>query len=52
MKNDIILRPHYVDHILEVIDQGMMIVLVGQRRVGKTYILMQYTRKKDFRAIK
>lgn len=38
---EIIPRPLYVNHILEVIDRGMMIVLVGQRRVGKSFILMQ-----------
>ena len=38
---EIIPRPIYLDHILEVIDRGMMLVLVGQRRVGKSFILMQ-----------
>lgn len=37
----IIPRSAYVDHILEIIDRGMIIVLVGQRRVGKSFILMQ-----------
>lgn len=39
-KDRIIPRPIYLDHILEVIDKGMMIILVGQRRVGKSYILL------------
>lgn len=38
---EIIARPIYIDHILEIIDRGMMIVLVGQRRVGKSFILLQ-----------
>lgn len=37
----IIPRPLYLDRIMNVIDKGMMIILVGQRRVGKSYILMQ-----------
>ena len=40
-KDEIIARPYYLDHIMEVIDKGMMLVLVGQRRVGKSFILMQ-----------
>ena len=38
---EIIPRPFYVNHIMELIDRGMMIVLVGQRRVGKSFVLMQ-----------
>lgn len=41
IKDTIIPRPFYVEHILEVIDRGMMIILVGQRRVGKSFVLMQ-----------
>lgn len=37
---DIIRRQSYIDHILSVINKGMMLVLVGQRRVGKSYILL------------
>lgn len=37
----IIPRPIYLNHILELIDKGMMLVLVGQRRVGKSFILLQ-----------
>lgn len=35
---EIIRRQQYIDHILSVINKGMMLVLVGQRRVGKSYI--------------
>lgn len=38
---EIIPRPLYTNHVLELIDRGMIIVLVGQRRVGKSFILMQ-----------
>ena len=37
---EIIRRQQYIEHILSVIDKGMMLVLVGQRRVGKSYILL------------
>lgn len=37
----IIARPLYVEHVMEVLDRGMMIILVGQRRVGKSFVLMQ-----------
>lgn len=39
--NQIISRPIYIDHVLDDIDRGMMIFLVGQRRVGKSFILLQ-----------
>lgn len=35
----IIDRPLYIDHILSRLDKDLMLVLVGQRRVGKSYIL-------------
>lgn len=41
MKNKIIKRPIYLDHIISVLNRGMMIFLVGQRRVGKSYLLLQ-----------
>lgn len=37
---EIIRRQTYIDHIVSVMDKGMMLVLVGQRRVGKSYILL------------
>lgn len=36
-----ILRPSYIDHITEHLNRDMMIILVGQRRVGKSFILLQ-----------
>lgn len=41
---EIIRRQAYIDHIASVIDKQMMLVLVGQRRVGKSYILMDLKR--------
>ena len=35
----IIPRPHYLDKILPFVNKGMIKVLTGQRRVGKSYIL-------------
>lgn len=32
-------RPHYLDRILPYVDKGVIKVLTGQRRVGKSYIL-------------
>lgn len=36
----IISRPIYLDHIISILNRGMMIFLVGQRRVGKSYLLL------------
>lgn len=41
---EIIRRQPYIDHILSVMNKGMMLVLVGQRRVGKSYILLDLKR--------
>ena len=38
---EIIIRKTYLDHILSHINRGMMIILVGQRRVGKSFMLCQ-----------
>lgn len=38
---EIIVRKTYLDHILSHLNRGMMIVLVGQRRVGKSFMLRQ-----------
>lgn len=37
---EIIRRQIYIDHIISVMNKNMMLVLVGQRRVGKSYILL------------
>ena len=36
---EIIPRPKYIDRIVARLNKGMMIILIGQRRVGKSYIL-------------
>lgn len=37
----IITRPIYLEHIVSRLNRGMMIILVGQRRVGKSFMLRQ-----------
>ncbi len=37
----IIARQRYIEHIMRFIGKGMIIVLTGQRRVGKSYIIRQ-----------
>lgn len=38
---EIIERPAYLRHIISHLGKGMMIILVGQRRVGKSFMLKQ-----------
>lgn len=38
---EIIVRKTYLDHIISHLNRGMMIILVGQRRVGKSFMLRQ-----------
>ena len=38
---EIIQRPRYLNHIISHLNKGMMIILVGQRRVGKSFMLLQ-----------
>lgn len=37
----IIERPIYLDHIKSLLNKEMMLILIGQRRVGKSYMLRQ-----------
>lgn len=39
-KKNLINRPLYMDHIISLLNRGMMLFLVGQRRVGKSYLLL------------
>lgn len=39
--NDIIERPIYLDKAMRLLDKGMMLIITGQRRVGKSYLLLQ-----------
>lgn len=36
---NLIERPIYIDHIVKRLNKGLMIVLIGQRRVGKSFLL-------------
>lgn len=38
---EVINRQIYLDHIVSLLDRGTMIILVGQRRVGKSFMLKQ-----------
>lgn len=38
---DIIERKSYLTHIISHLNRGMMIILIGQRRVGKSFMLRQ-----------
>ncbi|MCM1482984.1 MAG: ATP-binding protein [Muribaculaceae bacterium] len=39
--NDIIERPIYLDKAIRLLDKGMMLIITGQRRVGKSCLLLQ-----------
>ena len=41
----IISRPYYADKVDTWIGKGQIIVLTGQRRVGKSYILKDFTER-------
>lgn len=38
---EVINRPIYLNHIVSLLDRGAMIILIGQRRVGKSFMLKQ-----------
>lgn len=38
---EVINRPIYLNHIVSLLDRGTMIILIGQRRVGKSFMLKQ-----------
>lgn len=38
---EVINRPIYLNHIVSLLDKGAMIILIGQRRVGKSFMLKQ-----------
>lgn len=38
---EVIVRKKYLDHIISHLNRGMMIILTGQRRVGKSFMLRQ-----------
>lgn len=42
----LIIRQNYLDKILKYLEKEMIIVLTGQRRVGKSYLLKQFYQEK------
>lgn len=38
---EVVNRPLYLNHIVSRLDRGTMIILIGQRRVGKSFMLLQ-----------
>ena len=36
---ELIPRPQYIEKIIGLINRGMMLILVGQRRIGKSKVL-------------
>lgn len=40
-KYDYIPRPHYIDKVKPYIDKDIIKVFLGQRRVGKSYVMRQ-----------
>ena len=41
---EIIERPAYLERIISRLNRGMILILTGQRRVGKSYVLLQLQR--------
>ena len=41
----IIERPDYIEQVVRHLDKGLIIVLVGQRRAGKSYVLKMLREK-------
>ncbi len=41
LEMEVINRPIYLNHITSLLDRGTMIILIGQRRVGKSFMLKQ-----------
>jgi len=43
---DIISRPDYATRLESVLGKGVLIVLTGQRRVGKSYVMKELMERK------
>ena len=43
---DLIYRPHYSTKLDKLLGKGVLIVLTGQRRVGKTYVMKEFAARK------
>ena len=38
---ELIARPHYYSKVEKLLGKGILIVLTGQRRVGKSYVMKE-----------
>lgn len=44
---ELIARPHYYSKVEKLLGKGILIVLTGQRRVGKSYVMRELVQKKQ-----
>jgi hypothetical protein len=44
---ELIARPHYYSKVEKLLGKGILIVLTGQRRVGKSYVMREIVQKKQ-----
>lgn len=44
---DLISRPHYYSKLEKLLGKGVLIVLTGQRRVGKSYVMKELVACKE-----
>lgn len=43
---ELIARPHYYSKVEKLLGKGILIVLIGQRRVGKSYVMREIVQRK------
>ena len=44
---ELIARPHYYSKVEKLLGKGILIVLTGQRRVGKSYVMREIVQRKQ-----
>ena len=44
---ELIARPHYYSNVEKLLGKGILIVLTGQRRVGKSYVMREIVQRKQ-----
>ena len=44
---ELITRPHYYSKVEKLLGKGILIVLTGQRRVGKSYVIKELVQRKE-----
>ena len=44
---ELISRPHYYSRVEKYLGKGILIVLTGQRRVGKSYVMREIVQRKQ-----